>query len=260
MKLKTTPYFLDDVKIQDGQFHPSRLTTPSDANGEIRLESGCPGTCVETRLPSDSNYWEWAQKFIVTAKLGIYGIRVSVVGATPLAGGGVMCDEDLYERCPHCKSKDCVIRCDHAETGDETLASRNRAYQRAMSLRMKRNASIDAILNLILSHAVAGVDIEKPAYLEGIDTAIMYVGQAVDQEVKWFDRANPIELRRFFECGGCDHHHPFGWSGDCRDDGQRYSLDRLDKTYGERGWVEVYESTGLPSGGVYGADNSEVPA
>lgn len=248
MKLKTDPHSLNDVKIQDGQFHPSRLIAPSDANGEIRLEPGRPGTPIQTRLPSDPNYWEWSQHFMVTAALGIHGIRVSVIGNTPLAGGGVMCDEDLYEFCPHCKTKDCVA---------ETPGRCHRANKRATVVRMKHNASIDAILNLILSHAVAGVDIETPAYLEGIETALMYVGQPENPEVKWFDRANPMELRRFFECGGCDHHHPFGWSGDCRDDAQRYSLDRLDRTYGEQGWVEVYETTGLPSGGVYGAERSD---
>lgn len=34
------------------------------------------------------------------------------------------------------------------------------------------NAAMDALESIILAHAVAGVDIESPAYLEGIKTAV----------------------------------------------------------------------------------------
>jgi len=32
--------------------------------------------------------------------------------------------------------------------------------------------SIDAIESLILAHAIAGIDVQSPAYIEGIETAI----------------------------------------------------------------------------------------
>lgn len=32
--------------------------------------------------------------------------------------------------------------------------------------------AIDAIESMVLAHAVAGVDVESPAYLEGIETAV----------------------------------------------------------------------------------------
>jgi len=34
------------------------------------------------------------------------------------------------------------------------------------------DASVNAIESLILAHAVAGIDIESPAYIEGIETAV----------------------------------------------------------------------------------------
>jgi hypothetical protein len=40
------------------------------------------------------------------------------------------------------------------------------------------NSAVDGITSMILAHACAGVDIESPAYIEGIETAI----QAVDNE------------------------------------------------------------------------------
>jgi hypothetical protein len=34
------------------------------------------------------------------------------------------------------------------------------------------NSAIDGITSMILAHAVAGIDIESPAYIEGIETAV----------------------------------------------------------------------------------------
>lgn len=33
-------------------------------------------------------------------------------------------------------------------------------------------AGVDAIESMILAHAIAGVDVESPAYIEGIETAV----------------------------------------------------------------------------------------
>ena len=32
-------------------------------------------------------------------------------------------------------------------------------------------------------------------------------------------------VKYFYECGGCDHYHPLGFIGDCRDDKNRYNFD-----------------------------------
>lgn len=54
-------------------------------------------------------------------------------------------------------------------------------------------------------------------------------------------------VRRFYRCGGCDHFHPLGWLGDCRDDFNRFSEEQIEKLYGPEGagWHEVDESTML---------------
>lgn len=58
---------------------------------------------------------------------------------------------------------------------------------------------------------------------------------------------------KFYLCGGCDHFHPLGWTGDCRDNSQRFTADKLNELYPEsktmrtgweQGWVEVDEHTG----------------
>jgi hypothetical protein len=38
--------------------------------------------------------------------------------------------------------------------------------------RLAFNDGMDAIESLVLAHAVAGIDIAQPAYLEGIETAV----------------------------------------------------------------------------------------
>lgn len=38
------------------------------------------------------------------------------------------------------------------------------------------NAALDAIESLILAHAVAGMDVEAPAYIQGIETAVQRAG------------------------------------------------------------------------------------
>lgn len=64
-------------------------------------------------------------------------------------------------------------------------------------------------------------------------------------------------MPRFFRCGGCDHLHWFGWTGDCRTDYMRFSDSDLEERYGVEGtgWLEVHEETGehvgLYSEGVY---------
>ena len=52
------------------------------------------------------------------------------------------------------------LRTEHEDTEDELY-----------------NAAIDGIESMILAHACAGVDIESPAYLEGIETAVQSVSQ-----------------------------------------------------------------------------------
>ena len=38
------------------------------------------------------------------------------------------------------------------------------------------SGEFDGIFSMILAHAIAGVDIESPAYIEGIETAVEAVG------------------------------------------------------------------------------------
>jgi hypothetical protein len=56
-----------------------------------------------------------------------------------------------------------TITSDLRDAGDEIEARRY-------------NAAIDVLESLILAHACAGVDVESPAYVEGIETAVEAIG------------------------------------------------------------------------------------
>ena len=68
-----------------------------------------------------------------------------------------------------------TIRLDHDSTarepGSGTITS---GLKREDGLAMDHiyNVAIDAVESLILAHACAGIDVESPAYVEGIETAV----------------------------------------------------------------------------------------
>jgi hypothetical protein len=50
---------------------------------------------------------------------------------------------------------------------------------------------------------------------------------------------------KFYLCGGCDHWHPFGWGGDCRNDAHRFTVEQLDTLFPDTnkdGWPDWYEA------------------
>lgn len=46
-------------------------------------------------------------------------------------------------------------------------------------------------------------------------------------------------LPEFYQCGICDHNHPVGFAGDCRDDKNRFTDAALDERYGNDGWFMI---------------------
>ena len=68
-----------------------------------------------------------------------------------------------------------TIRLDRKNTaktpGAGTIASDLKAPGKTAADR-QYNAAIDGLESLILAHACAGVDMESPAYVEGIETAV----------------------------------------------------------------------------------------
>ena len=73
--------------------------------------------------------------------------------------GGNLIHSKLKDECPACKNPNCYAHCEEStETDDEWLN------------RHRWNTAMDALESMILAHAIAGIDVESPAYIEGIET------------------------------------------------------------------------------------------
>jgi hypothetical protein len=74
------------------------------------------------------------------------------------------------ETCPYCNLPDCTFSCDQSQglpEGEEELESEDEVYAR-----LQYNASVDALESAMLAHAVAGIDVKKPEYVKGVETAL----------------------------------------------------------------------------------------
>ncbi len=96
-------------------------------------------------------------------ELPIYHIRLDL--SDKPGGGSIIHTHSLFELCPKCEQKDCIWSCDEShvgevETEDEVIG------------RITYNGMVDGIMSMILAHVCAGIHIESPAYIEGIETAL----------------------------------------------------------------------------------------
>jgi hypothetical protein len=41
-------------------------------------------------------------------------------------------------------------------------------------------------------------------------------------------------MTKFYECDICGHIHHWDWNGDCRDDANRFTLEQIEKQYGDK--------------------------
>lgn len=46
-------------------------------------------------------------------------------------------------------------------------------------------------------------------------------------------------MTKFYDCGICGHWHPLEWSGDCREDANRFTTADLDRHWGLDNWDEM---------------------
>lgn len=99
-----------------------------------------------------------------TIALPCFGIIIQLDG-----GGGIT--SDLKDTCSFCGQSDCNFHCDDSQgAGDEDPD--NTETEHDVADRMRFNAQMDAIAAMILAHAIAGMNVTKPAYLEGIEIAV----------------------------------------------------------------------------------------
>jgi len=107
-----------------------------------------------------------------TIELPCYGIVVDLTG-----DGGGSISSDVKEVCEHCKDPECDMDCmDFGEYCSDRDMEAQQKKQEERDGFVAYNGGVDAITSMILAHAIAGIDIETPAYIEGIETAIQALG------------------------------------------------------------------------------------
>jgi len=84
--------------------------------------------------------------------------------------GSGQLEDELHEPCPACGEPLCMLECDGSKA-DEPPETEDEAR-----LRVEYNRAIDGLTSLVLAHACAGVEVDEPAYLEGIETAVQACG------------------------------------------------------------------------------------
>lgn len=109
-----------------------------------------------------------------TIKLPVLGIEVTLTG-----DGGGSITSDLQDCCPHCEQFDCHFSCDMSQAEFAEPEDDIKESEEDVESRIHYNLACDGVEAVILGHAVAGIDIESPAYLEGIETAIQAIGNNV---------------------------------------------------------------------------------
>lgn len=93
--------------------------------------------------------------------LSVHGIVITLVDNQGDRWGGGSIVSDLKEKCPCCGQVDCYAHCEDSTESDEEWDGRKRF-----------NDMMDALESMVLAHAIAGIDVTTPAYLEGLETAL----------------------------------------------------------------------------------------
>lgn len=99
-----------------------------------------------------------------TIELPIHGIVVEFDPQHP-ERSTIICNLSCYKTCPKCNQGDCLYQCDDSQMEPESEIQ--------VAGRMQNNGVVDGILSVILGHAIAGIDITTPEYLEGVDAAFI---------------------------------------------------------------------------------------
>jgi len=78
------------------------------------------------------------------------------------------------ETCPSCDQADCCNQCDGSRGADDNEESEGDAINRT-----RYNAVLNAVESIILAHACAGIKVDDPKYIEGIETTLEAAGNAL---------------------------------------------------------------------------------
>ncbi len=127
--------------------------------------------------------WDWLIQKSGIITLPTHNMLVTLVdpiwdGSVRYGGGNIA--SCLKETCPHCQDPRCDFDCPDAGeyVSDRDMDCQNDKQEEITGNR-HYNYACDAIESMVLAHAIAGVNIDTPAYIEGIESAIDGVANSI---------------------------------------------------------------------------------
>jgi len=159
----------DDKKIVSSRFSVEGKTKDQWTENDIKV-----GQLLQQEIFNEKYNWLITKDGMVT--LPTHNILVTLEdpiydGSVKYGGGNIT--SCLKETCPYCQDKDCDFDCPDAQEWasdrDEDICQSN---NEELASQRNYNFACEAIESMVLGHAVAGVDIESAAYLEGLEAAI----------------------------------------------------------------------------------------
>ena len=177
--LKVPIHILEEVMgYANTELHPTNLRIWADGRREMvvvemndiryAIEHGGKGR--KRRVGGLMEKMEGKEKEAVypkTIELPCYGIKVILID-----DGGGSISSDMKETCPYCDDPNCEMDCEQFQ---EHCSDRDMDEQQEKQAEryefLCHRAAVDALESIILGHAIAGIDVASPAYMEGIETA-----------------------------------------------------------------------------------------
>jgi len=121
-------------------------------------------------------------------QLPVFNIKIELTKGTETgnkyAGGQIT--SDLQEPCFFCKHKFCGMECPDAlewlHDRDLDILHKKLAYIHNYQV---NKAATDTLESMILSAAIAGIDVESPSFLEVIETTSDAISKNVPELLEW---------------------------------------------------------------------------
>lgn len=124
--------------------------------------------------------WDWI--IFRNDHIRLLGGKINITLSDPVYDGSIRygggsIQSCLKETCPHCKDSNCDFECLEAHRWSSIKDSMS-PIEKCGELEGYRNFNFacDGIESMIMGHAIAGVNIESAAYLEGIEAALDAMG------------------------------------------------------------------------------------
>ncbi len=158
-------------------------------SASFNIRGRLPASLLEDELKKGSIYqqeifdgkWDWLVFNKSFIRLSAYKINITLNniiydGSVRWRGGSLTSEMKVV--CEHCHDPKCDFDCVEVQEWAriDMDAMGTKAKMEELEGNRNYNYGCDAIESMVLAHAIAGVNVESPGYLEGLETAIDAIG------------------------------------------------------------------------------------